>query len=211
MDLLGVRQCRTSQGLPITPRTHFLTRLSTQERHIVSAMPDEIDRGETHQRFATRSTSDPEDVLAFAVEAARLAADDKCEDVVLLDVRDLSQLSDYLVLCSGTSDRQMRTVADEVEELGAKMGFPLFRRDIDDRTTWVVVDCVDVVVHVFEPNARAHYDLEMLWADAPRLEWERGKPISKPAKKKPAETDNGETVAVKKKKTTTRKKKTTSE
>ena len=178
-------------------------------------MPDEIDTGETHQRFATTSTSDPETVRAFAVEAARLASDDKCEDVVLLDVRNLSQ-SDYLVICSGTSDRQMRTVADEVEELGAKMGFPLFRRDIDDRTTWVVVDCVDVVVHVFEPNARAHYDLEMLWADAPRLEWERGKTTSKPASKtaKPvkaaASEANGETVAVKKK-ATTRKKKTTGE
>lgn len=171
-------------------------------------MPDEIDTGETHQRFATTSTSDPEQVRAFAVEAARLASDDKCEDVVLLDVRQLSQLSDYLVICSGTSDRQMRTVADEVEELGARMGFPLFRRDIDDRTTWVVVDCVDVVVHVFEPNTRAHYDLEMLWADAPRLEWERGKTIGKPAKaaEAAASDDNGETAMVKKKATTRRKK-----
>jgi ribosome-associated protein len=107
----------------------------------------------------------------------------------------------------------MRTVADEVEELGAKMGFPLFRRDIDDRTTWVVVDCVDVVVHVFEPNTRAHYDLEMLWADAPRLEWERGRTNSKPAAttaQAAASDANGEIVAVKKK-ATTRKKKTTGE
>lgn len=151
--------------------------------------------------------------MAFALEAARLASDDKCDDVVLLDVRQLSQLSDYLVICSGTSDRQMRTVADEVEELGARMGFPLFRRDIDDRTTWVVVDCVDVVVHVFEPNTRAHYDLEMLWADAPRLEWERGRTNSKPAAttaQAAASDANGEIVAVKKK-ATTRKKKTTGE
>ena len=62
---------------------------------------------------------------------------------------------------------------DDVNKLAAKMGYPVFRRDADDRTTWIVVDCVDVVLHVFEPNTRAHYDLEMLWADAPRVEWER--------------------------------------
>ncbi len=127
----------------------------------------------SHQRFATASTSDPHAVRTFAIEAARLAADDHCEDVVILDVRKLSQVSDYLVICTGTSDRQMRSVADDVEKLGAGSGFPLFRRDVDDRTTWVIVDFVDVVVHVFEPNTRAHYDLEMLWADAPRIDWQR--------------------------------------
>lgn len=136
----------------------------------------------SHQRFPTASLSDPEATRAFAVEAARLAADDHCEDVTLLDVRSLSQVSDYLVICTGTSDRQMRSVADDVEQLGTRMGFPLFRRDVDERTTWVVVDCVDVVVHVFEPNTRAHYDLEMLWADAPRLSWERAGRIGKTAK-----------------------------
>lgn len=134
---------------------------------------------ESHQVFPTSGTSDPAETRAFAIEAARLASDDKCEDVLLLDVRNLSQVADYLIVASGTSDRQMRSVADDVDELAAKHRYPVFRRDADDRTTWIVVDCVDVVVHIFEPNTRAHYDLEMLWADAPKVEWERPGQIKK--------------------------------
>lgn len=129
--------------------------------------------GETHQRFATTSVSDPAQTLAFAVDAARLMSDDKCEDVIVLDVSGLSQLSDYIVIGSGTSDRQMRSTADEVAKLGDKHNSPVFRRNVDDRATWIVMDFVDVVAHIFEPNTRAHYDLEMLWADAPRVAWER--------------------------------------
>jgi ribosome-associated protein len=67
----------------------------------------------------------------------------------------------------------MRTVADEMGDLAQRHGYPIYRSHADDRTTWIVVDCVDVVVHIFEPNTRSHYDLEMLWADAARVEWER--------------------------------------
>jgi ribosome-associated protein len=134
---------------------------------------DARETGETHQRFASVSQSDPKVVRGFAVDAARLLSDNKCQDIVLLDVTSLSQVSDYLIVGSGTSDRQMRSTADDVIELAAKQGSSAFRKDVDDRTTWIVVDFVDVVVHIFEPNTRAHYDLEMLWQDAPRLEWER--------------------------------------
>jgi len=115
--------------------------------------------------------SDP--ARAYAVEAARLLRDDRCTDVVLLDVRNLSQVTDYIVIGSGTSDRQMGSVLGHVEELGKAKGFPSWKRNADDRSLWLLLDSVDVVVHLFEPNTRAHYDLEMLWSDAPRLEWER--------------------------------------
>jgi ribosome-associated protein len=111
--------------------------------------------------------------LTFATEAARLVRDDKCDDVVLLDVRDLSQVSDFIIIGSGTSDRQMHSALRHVEELGKGRGMPAYRSSADDRSTWLLIDFVDVVVHLFEPNTRAHYDLEMLWGDAPRLEWER--------------------------------------
>jgi ribosome-associated protein len=113
------------------------------------------------------------DAAAFAIEAARTLHDDKCEDVVVLDVRELSQVTDYIVIGSGTSDRQMHSVLRHVQELGGKTGFPSFRMNEDDRCTWLISDHVDLVVHLFEPNVRAHYDLEMLWGDAPRLAWER--------------------------------------
>lgn len=110
---------------------------------------------------------------AFSIELARLFFDDKCTDVVLLDIRGLSQIADFLVIASGTSDRQMRSVIMHVEELGAKLGHQMVRSNCDDRSTWLLADFVDVIVHVFEPNTRAHYDLEMLWGDAKRPRWER--------------------------------------
>ncbi|MBX3376842.1 MAG: ribosome silencing factor [Phycisphaeraceae bacterium] len=114
--------------------------------------------------------------MAFAIEAARHLSDDKCVDVLVLDVRALSQVTDFIVIGTGTSDRQMRSSLKNVEEFGEASGNPVFRSSTDDRATWLLADFVDVIVHVFEPNARAHYDLEMLWGDAPRLEWQRPSP-----------------------------------
>lgn len=122
---------------------------------------------------ATGPMTQAEQARAFAISAAQLVRDDKCTDVVLLDVRNLSQVTDYIVIGTGTSDRQMQSVLDHVEDLGKTMGYPAWKTDTDQRSTWLLLDCVDVVVHLFEPNTRAHYDLEMLWGDAPRMEWER--------------------------------------
>ncbi len=110
---------------------------------------------------------------AFAIEAARLARDDKCEQVLVLDVTDLSQLTDYLVIASGTSDRQMASTLQHIMELAKEHDLSSFGRDRDTSSTWFLADFVDVVIHLFEPNARAHYDLEMLWGDADRIKWER--------------------------------------
>lgn len=128
---------------------------------------------ETHQVLPSVNQTDPQVVLRMAVEAARSLADDKCEEVVVLDVRQLSQVYDYMVIGSGTSDRQMKSAIDHVRELGEKAGHGVFRASTDERTTWCLLDMVDIVVHVFEPNTRAHYDLEMLWGEAERIDWER--------------------------------------
>lgn len=100
-------------------------------------------------------------------------ADRHCEDVRILDVRGISQLCDYLIIGSGTSDRQMRALAEELDELGAGHGQALFRQSADPGHTWVVLDFVDVVVHLFEPGQRAYYDLDGLWSDAETVSWER--------------------------------------
>lgn len=129
--------------------------------------------GGDHARFPSRTRGNDAANRAFAVEAARLILDDKCHDVVVLDVRGLSQVTDYIVIGSGTSDRQMRSALDDVAKLGAEQGFRSFRTNADERATWLLADFVDVVVHLFEPNTRALYDLEMLWGDADRIEWMR--------------------------------------
>lgn len=110
---------------------------------------------------------------AFAIEAARLLHDDKCTDIVLLDVRGRNPMTDYLVIGSGTSDRQMRSTLHDVEDVGAKIGYSAVRSTSDDRATWLLADFMNVIVHLFEPNTRAHYDIEMMWGDAPRIPWER--------------------------------------
>ena len=107
------------------------------------------------------------------MELAQAATDEKCDEVLVLDVRGASPVTDYLVIGSGTSDRQMRTALGAATALGDQRGFPSIRSNSDDRATWLLADFVDVVLHLFEPNTRAHYDLETLWPDATRVPWQR--------------------------------------
>ncbi len=109
----------------------------------------------------------------FAIEAARLIADRHCEDVRLLDVRGLSEVCDYVLIGSGTSDRQMKSVAQELADYGQDHGQAPFGTDTDVAVTWIVVDFVDVVTHLFEPTRRAYYDIEDLWSDAEIVAWQR--------------------------------------
>ncbi len=109
----------------------------------------------------------------FVIEAARLLKDRHCEDVSLLDVTGLSQVCDYVLIGTGTSDRQMKSLADELAELGREFNNPAFRSDRDGSLTWIVVDFVDLVAHLFEPDQRAYYDLESLWSDAQTIDWQR--------------------------------------
>jgi ribosome-associated protein len=107
----------------------------------------------------------------FAVEAARLAASTRCHNVTLLDMSGVSPVTDFYLIATGTSARQMRTVCDEVDELAAKMGFKSYHRSGYEGETWIAVDYIDVVLHIFSDNARAYYDLENLWGDAKRVKW----------------------------------------
>ncbi|MCI0362288.1 MAG: ribosome silencing factor [Phycisphaerales bacterium] len=109
---------------------------------------------------------------SFAVKAAQLMADRHCEDVRLVDVRGLSQVCDYVLIGTGTSDRQMRSVAQELEELGDEHENAVFRSSRDEGGTWIVIDFVDLVAHLFEPGQRTYYDLETLWSDGQTIEWE---------------------------------------
>ena len=112
-------------------------------------------------------------VREFAIESARLVSDRHCEDVRLLDVRKISQICDYMVVATGTSDRQMKSLVGDLEELGEQHESALYRCSADVSATWIVIDFVDVVVHLFEPAKRAFYDLEGLWSDAGQVAWGR--------------------------------------
>ncbi len=109
----------------------------------------------------------------FAIELARIAHDSKSEDVVVLDLRGISSVTDFVIICTGTSDRQMRAVAEQVIEYGKKLGERPFGRSGFENAVWILLDYVDVVFHTFAKAYREYYDLELLWGDAPRLEWAR--------------------------------------
>ena len=107
----------------------------------------------------------------FAIQSARLAANTNCQNVVVLDVSAVSPVTDFLVLATGTSPRQMQTVCDEVEEAGEEQNFRPFSRVGDDSSSWTCIDFVHVVLHVFSQDARGYYDLDGLWGDGKPVEW----------------------------------------
>jgi len=125
--------------------------------------------------MVTRTIGNQKENLEFAIECARIFHDDKCDDIVILDVRGRSQVADYVVIGSGTSDRQMNSAIDDAEKMGDGRGYSAARTNRDERSTWLLADFVDVIVHLFEPETRAYYDIEMLWGDSPRIEWRREK------------------------------------
>ncbi len=123
------------------------------------------------KRKAQTDVATETDGQTFAVHAARLLADSRGEDTLVLDVRGISQVTDYFVIVTGTSDRMIRSVADDLEELASVEGRSPIRTQGSESAQWIVVDFFDVVVHLFVPEMRAYYDLESLWGDAKRVEW----------------------------------------
>ena len=107
----------------------------------------------------------------IAVTAARAAAAKQAVDVTILDVHGLIVITDYFVICSGQTDRQIKTLVEEVEKAVREIGEKPIRREGDTDSRWVLLDYIDVVVHVFAQEEREYYDLERLWRDAPRLAW----------------------------------------
>ena len=122
---------------------------------------------ERAEQFQTLSSLDR------ACLCARVAADNKARDVVVLDMRSVTPLYDFFVLASGTSRRQIHTITEEIDAAMRDQGDRRLSVEGYEASKWVVQDYGDVVTHVFAPETREYYALEDLWADAPRLDWER--------------------------------------
>lgn len=112
------------------------------------------------------------DAERFACHAARLLADSRCENVTALDVRGLSQVTDFIVIAAAGSQRMIRSIAGDLKDLARAEGQSVFRSDGAGDSEWAVVDLVDVVCHVLTATQRAYYDLESLWGDARRVDWQ---------------------------------------
>ena len=109
----------------------------------------------------------------LAAAAARAADGKVGRDIVVLDVGDVLAITDYFVICHGGSDRQVKAIVDEVEaQLGVAYGVKPVRVEGLDDLAWVLMDYGSFVVHVFDEESRAFYDLERLWKDSARLAWQ---------------------------------------
>jgi ribosome-associated protein len=111
----------------------------------------------------------PDESRPRAMEVARAGLDKKAEDVLVIDVRGLSSYADYFVLMTADSDRQAGAIADAVDEKLKAQGASKVGVEGYESGRWILIDYGDVVAHVFNREARGFYDLEGLWADAPRF------------------------------------------
>jgi ribosome-associated protein len=101
--------------------------------------------------------------------AAAAASDKKASDIVALDVSDALVITDAFVLCSGANEPQIRAIVDEVERKMREAGFKPVRREGERERRWVLLDFIDIVVHVQHQEERVHYALERLWKDCPTI------------------------------------------
>lgn len=124
------------------------------------------------------------DRVARALErcklCARIADDNRAKDILLLDLRGATPLVDFFVIASANSRRQGNAIASEIDQELKKLGEAKLGMEGTEEGRWILTDYGDFVVHVFAEDARAYYDLEQIWGDAPRVEWRD------PARIKPA-------------------------
>ncbi|MFN3740110.1 MAG: ribosome silencing factor [Thermodesulfovibrionales bacterium] len=124
-----------------------------------------IDGELTVRRFKVRS-------IDKAKRVYELATDKKARDIVILELKDLTILTDYFIICSGDSTTQVRAIVEHIEENLGKAGLKPLSIEGLSYSHWVLMDYGDIIVHVFEEETRHYYELEKLWLDAPRIEKE---------------------------------------
>lgn len=108
-----------------------------------------------------------ENIVRFATQAL---SDRKCEDMVLLDVRGLSNVTDYYIIVSGNSAPHLKAMFDEVQQALKKKRIMSYRKSGDPESGWLVLDYLDFVIHIFARETRDYYAIEKLWEQAPRLD-----------------------------------------
>ena len=109
---------------------------------------------------------DSSEIAKLVIEAA---ADKKASDVVMLDIRELSVIADYFVICTGNNSRQLQAIASSVEDALSQVKVATRKREGSAETGWILLDCGDVIVHIFGPMEREYYRLERLWSSAPTV------------------------------------------
>ena len=140
---------------------------------VASSPPIPITKGGHLTTATLKNPTSPSlsSALHRACLSARTASDNKARDIVVMEMRSLTPLFDYFVLATGTSRRHVHTLAEEVDATLRSEGD--HRQGIEgyDPGKWIIQDYGDILIHVFDPDTRAYYNLEELWADAKKIDW----------------------------------------
>lgn len=122
-----------------------------------------------------------DDSRSKALIAAGAAQAKKAEDIRILDVGPLISITDYFVICSGRNERQVKTITDEVMRKMRQHGLKPYRREGERGQRWVLLDYLDIVIHIFHTEEREFYEIERLWADADTVELQEEGLAARPA------------------------------
>jgi ribosome-associated protein len=127
------------------------------------------------------------------ITGSRAALEKKAFDLVAFDLRGISDMADYFLICTGTTDVHVRAIADAIEEALRLEGVKMGHKEGYLESTWILLDYGDIVVHIFTHDKRQYYDLERLWGDAPRLDLSAaiGAPVSIPSPPLEGKLDRG--------------------
>jgi len=121
------------------------------------------------------------------IQASRAALDKKAFDLIAFDLRGISDMADYFLICTVATDTHVRAIADAIEESLLREGIKMGHKEGYLESTWVLLDYGDIVVHIFTNDKRQYYDLERLWGDAPKVDLS----ASIPAPSLEGKTDRG--------------------
>jgi len=156
-----------------TPLLHDNIELDEDELELEeldeNAIEDEIDDEleEEEEPVATLQDLDTEERLAIIVKAADAI---KATDLIALDLRGLTIIADFFVICTGKSSIQIRGIADRMEEKMREAGYRKLRMEGYQEATWILIDFGDVVAHIMAEEQRAFFRLEEFWSEAPHVE-----------------------------------------
>jgi ribosome-associated protein len=133
------------------------------------------------RKAAPKKKAEPQrdEAERMAMACAEAAADKKAEDIQIIDLRGISDFTDFFIVCSGTSDPQLKAIAGGIRtRVREEFGHGAYSEDGAPTSRWVVIDFAQVIVHVFHSEARSFYLLEDLWGDAPRVPFSPPEPVS---------------------------------
>ncbi|HHT9118967.1 MAG TPA: ribosome silencing factor [Candidatus Hypogeohydataceae bacterium YC41] len=122
--------------------------------------------------FEVRGTLEPKEIAKLF---AQIADNKKAEDILVLDLRKITFITEFFVICSGINSRQLQAIADEIVKQTEEKGIRRLAIEGYREARWILLDYGDVIIHIFDKEARHFYDLELLWGDAPRVKWHPSK------------------------------------